>query len=437
MSLRLEITSYQRRRLKKAGVKEFGTEGGSIGRSLKSDWVLQDGERYVSSRHAAIDFRSGSYYIIDTSSNGVYINDEAEPVGKTTPQRIFDGDRLRMGAYEMVAHIIESARERDELSDAHHVDPVDRAKFVDRPEPTGRDLVSEQELTAEGVEDLLQDDAEAGALKRAAIKAAAFMRRQTEAAKRRRMAKSGAGDATLGNHQPKVSADHLPGDSPSVALYAFFRGAGLAPRDIDEQQATFMLHRLGRLMRELLTGLTDAPHFRAEQKIKLGIPSAKTRPMSGASQIFSAGADEALNTLITESAVDYQSTIDATRQAFQDEKSHQEAILGAVRIALSDFLERLNPDELEKSVDDGRKRYIFFGASNKEQCWDRYRNVFQALAQHSPGHFPQRFAAELSRAYEEETVRLKGKRFMENKARDVLDQLRKRKSAKSLRKRSA
>ena len=75
MPLRLVITSYQRRRLKQAGVKEFGTQGGSIGRSLESDWVLQDGARYVSSRHAAIDGRSGSYYIVDTSSNGVYVID--------------------------------------------------------------------------------------------------------------------------------------------------------------------------------------------------------------------------------------------------------------------------------------------------------------------------------------------------------------------------
>ncbi len=108
MPLRLAITSYQRQRLKQAGVKEFGTQGGSIGRSLESDWVLQDGARYVSSRHAAIDFRSGSYYIIDTSSNGVYVNDEAKPVGTETPQRLFDGDRLRIGEYEMLASITEA-----------------------------------------------------------------------------------------------------------------------------------------------------------------------------------------------------------------------------------------------------------------------------------------------------------------------------------------
>ena len=57
---------------------EFGRSGGTIGRSLESDWVLPDGQRYLSSRHASIDYRSGSYYVVDTSTNGVYVND-AEP----------------------------------------------------------------------------------------------------------------------------------------------------------------------------------------------------------------------------------------------------------------------------------------------------------------------------------------------------------------------
>ncbi len=144
MPLRLEITSYHQRRLKAARIKEFGVDGGSIGRSLESDWALQDGKRYVSSHHAAIDFRSGSYYLIDTSSNGVYVNDEARPIGKAKPQRLFDGDRLRIGEYEMVVRIVGSDSEDGQLSNDKHVDPVDQAQFVEQPDPTGTELVGEQ-----------------------------------------------------------------------------------------------------------------------------------------------------------------------------------------------------------------------------------------------------------------------------------------------------
>ena len=423
MPLRLAITSYQRQRLKQAGVKEFGTQGGSIGRSLESDWVLQDGARYVSSRHAAIDFRSGSYYIIDTSSNGVYVNDEAKPVGTATPQRLFDGDRLRIGEYEMLASITETDDEFEELSDDHHIDPVDRAQFVSQPEELRYDLVSEQELNPEGVDKLLREGAEASALKEAALKAAARIRRQTEAAEQRRTEKTKPSDVAGGDHVPNVPDGDQPGTSPSVALYAFFRGACLPPRDIDEQQATFMLHRLGRFMRELLVGLTDALQIRAEQQSELHVPATNLQAKNSNVRMFSAGVGGALNTLISESAVEFESTIAATRGAFQDVNIHQEVMLGAVRAAVSEFIDRLDPDELEQSFDHGTIRNKLLGASNKKQYWNRYREVFEAMSEHSSSHFPQPFAEELSRAYAEEAACLKAKRQTDDAAKTAVTKL--------------
>jgi len=420
MPLRLEITSYHRRRLKEARVKEFGVDGGSIGRSLESDWILQDGKRYVSSRHASIDFRSGSYYIVDVSRNGVYVNNETRPVGNAKPQRLFDGDRLRIGEYEMIAHIIESAGENDQLSSERHVDPVDRAQRVDKPDPTGRELVSEHEMTAVGIEDLLLESAEASVLKRAAMKAAEGMTLETETSAPKRIPKSLLGRENNRQQQPEVPKD-LRESSPSVALYAFFKGAGLPPKDLEDQEASIMLHQLGQLMRELVIGLTDSLHFRAEQKNRLRIPGTIIQAKSNNPLKFSAGVDEALGALISEPSAEYQNAIDSTREAFQDVKIHQQAMLDAVRVALSDFVERLDPDELEQSFDHGMKRNTFIGAANKLRYWSLYREIFQALSQHAPGQFPQNFSEELSRAYEEEVVRLKGKRRTEDSAQAAAD----------------
>jgi type VI secretion system FHA domain protein len=420
MPLRLEITSYHQRRLKEARVKEFGIDGGSIGRSLESDWVLQDGKRYVSSRHAAIDFRSGSYYIVDVSSNGVYVNNEVRPVGKAQPQRLFDGDRIRIGEYEMVAHIVESAGEGDQLSNEHHVDPVDQAQRVDKPDLTGHELVSEHEMTAVGIEDLLLESAEASVLKRAALKAAAGMTLETESSAPKRIPKSLLGRDDSLKRQPEAAED-LPKNSPSIALYAFFKGAGLPPKDLEDQEASIMLHQLGQLMRELVIGLTDSLHFRAEQKNELRIPGTIIQAKNNNPLKFSAGVDEALSALISEQSAEYQNAIDSTREAFQDLKDHQTAMLDAVRIALSDFIERLDPDELEQNFDHGTKRYTFIGVANKLRYWDLYRDIFQALSQRAPGRFPQIFSEELSRAYEEEVARLKGKRRTDDSAQTAAD----------------
>ena len=184
MALRLQITSRHRQALGERGTKEFGRDGGTIGRSLESDWVLPDGQRYISSRHASIDFRSGSYYIVDTSTNGVYVNDAEQPVGRGNPQRLFTGDRIRLGEYEIGVEIDEEESTTEQLSDNDHVDPVARAQRVPPPDPTRADLIQPDEITAVGIEVLLKEDAEFGELQRAAKLAASSLRLEEDPAER-------------------------------------------------------------------------------------------------------------------------------------------------------------------------------------------------------------------------------------------------------------
>ena len=173
MPLRLQIISRHRQGLGERSVKEFGRDGGTIGRSLESDWVLPDGQRYVSSRHASIDFRSGSYYIVDTSTNGVYVNDSEQPVGRGNPQRLFTGDRIRLGEYEINVEVEE---EETALPTGKHVDPVSRAQRVPPPDPTRADLVQPHEITAVGIEMLLKEEAHTAEVQQAAQIAAASLR---------------------------------------------------------------------------------------------------------------------------------------------------------------------------------------------------------------------------------------------------------------------
>src|SRR5438105_8013594 len=73
MLLKLEVVGAQAGRLGEHRCVVFATEGGTIGRVPGNDWVLPD--QFVSSRHAAIQYADGQFYVIDTSSsNGVFLN---------------------------------------------------------------------------------------------------------------------------------------------------------------------------------------------------------------------------------------------------------------------------------------------------------------------------------------------------------------------------
>jgi len=77
----------------------------SIGRGSENDWVLPDPDRHLSKRHCVLAFRSGYWQLLDTSANGTYHNHDDEPVGPGGGRDLRDGDRLRLGPYEIEVRI--------------------------------------------------------------------------------------------------------------------------------------------------------------------------------------------------------------------------------------------------------------------------------------------------------------------------------------------
>src|SRR6202047_3991776 len=98
--LRLRIISDQRRSLAERSSATFSVEGGTIGRSADNDWVLPDPSRYVSAHHARVQFREGHFYLQDVSTNGVYVNDDMEPLAKrgSSGYRLAQSDMPGLGA---------------------------------------------------------------------------------------------------------------------------------------------------------------------------------------------------------------------------------------------------------------------------------------------------------------------------------------------------
>src|ERR1035438_5648363 len=99
MALKLTILTPQREQLGALSSIVFGVGGGGIGRANDNDWVLPDPQRYLSAHHARIQFRNGVYLLLDTSTNGVYINDAAAPIGRRASHQLRHGDILRFGNY--------------------------------------------------------------------------------------------------------------------------------------------------------------------------------------------------------------------------------------------------------------------------------------------------------------------------------------------------
>jgi type VI secretion system FHA domain protein len=115
---------------------------------------------------------------------------------------------------------------------------------------------------------------------------------------------------------------------------------------------------------------------------------------------FSANVDEALENLFFLDKPEYLSAVDAVREAFDDIAAHERALLLAMSLALSEYLEKLDPDEIEQNSNSGGKRGAILGASNATKYWQRYTALYTALARQPPGQMPQGFLEIFAQAYE-------------------------------------
>lgn len=382
MALRLRVTSHQKSQLGDTRLREFVACGGTIGRAADNDWVLPDDKRFISSRHALIDFQGGAYYLVDTSRNGVYVNGADTAVGRGHPQRLFDGDRLRLGEYEI---IVEITAEQDQAVDDGMRDSVVRAQLVPVDESVELKLVDESKLRAFDYDALERHvkphdpDPSSAARKPAAV-------------------------APGVSQAPKPAGKSAPAPAGAAAgMEVFCKAAGLKPSDLHGSNPEEILQTAGKLTRELLTGLADLLHSRARMKDALRLPQTIIRPAQNNPLKFSASVPDALRYLLGDPGEAYLPPELAVEAAFRDVKGHQQALFKAMIHAVRDFAERLDPDELRNRFDRGLKRSPLLAGANKLKYWELYEETYQTLVHQDEGApMPRLVIEELTRAYEQE-----------------------------------
>jgi type VI secretion system protein ImpI len=88
-----------------------------IGRSADAGWRIDDPDMFVSRAHCKISGGRDGYYVTDTSSSGLFIDDSDSPLGTGRSTRLQSGMRLRLGDY--VLHVeIQSGAGRTSIGQA-------------------------------------------------------------------------------------------------------------------------------------------------------------------------------------------------------------------------------------------------------------------------------------------------------------------------------
>jgi|HubBroStandDraft_2_1064218.scaffolds.fasta_scaffold115879_2 type VI secretion system FHA domain protein len=410
MALRFRVVSEHAIHLGEQSTKVFGVHGGTIGRATDNEWILPDPERYLSGKHARVDFRAGTYVLVDTSSNGTYINGAQVPLGKYHDYLLKDGDYVRLGEYELLVSIDKSNDFPPEESAIVAYDGKAPSSAVSKS--TANDLGADLDLSQLlEPSDLLTGDS--GVRPRDAYGQALPGGDEPPMQTRAELEADAAGTPWHMMTRPlKVEgakAEGLPAPpvrTPNpvlfegdfdVGLTAFCRGAGIDPLNISIEVRAAALQLAGQLLREAVLGLMDLNQGRNEFRNRFRIPApANDGPESPLN--FSRGVDEALVRLLTTTST-RAGSVEAIRQNFRELKAQNTATLSATRAAFEEFLGRVDPKELEERFERGTKRGVF-GSQNKAKFWDLYAEMFAGLVQRPADGFPHLFTETFAKAFE-------------------------------------
>ena len=431
----------------------------SIGRGAENDWVLPDPDRHLSKQHCVLAWRAGGWQVADTSSNGTFLNRDSHPLGRGQARPLADGDRLRLGAYEIEVRIEAEAHAapapggwdsapargfqdnpfRDDPlappaaglpddflagafgtgsglghpaggaalpADFDPLSPADPPPFagptVADHMPATQDAFTPPRTASQLPDDWDLDFSPAAAPPSPPPPSPVMPPPRAEAPP--------APDTEDPFAEPLVDTPPPPAQAPTLvppppaaappdaAMAAFLRGAGLAGPSPADPLAS--LEALGAAFRAAVAGLRYALIARAEIKGEFRIEQTMIRRQGNNPLKFSADDDDALAALLGLGRRMDMTPAAAIADALRDMRLHELATMGAMQAAVRALLAKLDPDPLRQAADKSGGLTVV-PAQRKARAWDAYEALHRQVSQALADDFDSVFGRAFARAYED------------------------------------
>jgi len=403
----------------------------SIGRAPENDWILADPNRHLSKRHCLLSVRGGRWQVTDTSTNGTFVNRDIKPIGQGQTRGLRDGDRLRIGAYEIEIRVTEDETMHGSRSawisragiDAPSQDPFGGDPFAELPGPPS---VTPTAIPSAAIplpvsrpvpptRPVAPPPAVAPALDPAAFGAPAAVSPDTFVPP---SAPPKGPDATLPQDlappTPAAAEARLPLDWDAVGpmqtvrhasepagsgamLAAFLRGAGMPKAIPANPEAT--MEALGATFRALVSGLRATLMARASLKAEYRIEQTMMRMQGNNPLKFSADDTDALAALLGVGREIDMSPAEAVGGALRDVTLHEQATTIAIRAGLNAVIAQFDPVRFAALADPAPLAELPLPA--RARAWDLFVRHYNEIAARSNDPVDSVFARAFARSYEQ------------------------------------
>ena len=202
-------------------------------------------------------------------------------------------------------------------------------------------------------------------------------------------------------HPAARAAPPSPAQPPPGSLKAFLEGAGMTslpePSDPD---AT--LRQAGQVFRALAEGLREVLMSRAAIKGELRVEQTLLKSQGNNALKFSLSPDDALAALLSPVRPGYMPPLAATKEAFDDIKTHELAVMAGVQTALVALLQRFDPDALDAKLAQNRLGGML-PAARKARLWENFSELYKTIASEAEDDFQAVFGRTFAKAYTAQT----------------------------------
>jgi len=439
---------------------ELDATGGTLGRAPECTVVLPDTQRAISRVQARIEWRDGSFVLIDAGSNPTVLNDQI--LDGSREAQLHDKDRLRIGPYSLDVSIEQDMQNMtmmtrpdvpapsapspekpdwdvkpvaplipDDWNAPHEVLKESRADTPFMPDPlaatpllreparfgvnANQELIdalgaSESPLGLGPARPEVSPFAVSGSSK-------GFEHVSPERAMSSVPALPPLDESTAAilpeDFDPFVAPmemQELPEPKPaapiadrngndSATLAALLEGLGIDASTVGHIPAPDLARLVGGMLRVATQGTMTALRSRSMAKRETRIAMTLIEERDNNPLKFFPDVDMALTQMLGARGAGYLAPEDALQEAFHDIQSHELAVVAGMRAALEHAMTRIDPVTIDKSVEPAKGIDALL-SNRRARLWQRFVDTWEHVARDAGDDFQRTFGEPFSRAYQ-------------------------------------
>lgn len=356
---------------------------GIIGRTSQCDWVLLDPRNTISGIHAKIELIQNEFYITDMSTNGLFLGETKERIGKGNRMPLKSGTLLRINPYLIEATIITKEAypsKRKPMPFQGNFTPRASESHI-TPQQLSRPLIGMDMLKLKQPQNT---PISSPVLSKSTVPVAPPIMPYEPVAIPQTMepmlasATENEIKAPQQTLQQKVQA-YTTNDSPLYSL--FLKKFGHKEHELLHSSPEYIIEMASHVLYECISGLMRVSYSRRKLKSELNfsrslVLSEYLNPFKHYHHI----KEITLNIFSTNKDSTWKNPVTSVREIFEEDIiSHGDAIKSGCEAVIKKVLSVISPEQIEEKVE---KRFFskILSTKHKAECWDLFKEEFERIS---------------------------------------------------------